>query len=554
VAVVVTEQRTTVNEADATTGWTGSATVSLFTAEPTAVEATGCLGMVVSNATQNAFFTVTSVNLSGGALIYAWIFHRAELDTRVNGGVMIQLGDGTNRVGFHVAGNDVDGFRHSVGPVGWQCVVVDTANLPAQFTTFAGTRASLNLSAVTQIGVGFKTLVKAVGGVSNCFWDMLRRGSQDQGLLITGGTIGDPGKFSEIAATDRLTTNQRAHGVFRELGAGVFGVQGPLTFGDSGSSSSYFRETSTSVAFESRGLVAGRIGIYLQGGSGSTVFRLGTVVGSGDAESGVDGVSISSPSGVGGYLDFSGPSITELELYGCSFSGMSGGVQFSSYGTGHVAAGCSFASCGVIEPRVARVRNCRVTGFSASNLGAMLWQGTSVNVKRCEFTAGANGHGILITTPGTYTLDGMSFNGYGGTPGSNPTPSSGSTTAAIYNNSGGAVTLLVTGGGDTPSVRNGAGATTVVDAAVTVTISAQVSLVGAEIRVYDLDDMPAGSLGTELAGVESNPTATFSFSTEAGNLVWVQVMKDGFVEYGAEYTVPSVNASLPVTLAVDQNE
>lgn len=88
-AVTVTDQRTIISECDATTSWTGSNTVTLFTADPSGVESTGCLGMVVSNATQNAYFTLASLDTSGGLLISAWIFHRAQLDTRANGGLMI---------------------------------------------------------------------------------------------------------------------------------------------------------------------------------------------------------------------------------------------------------------------------------------------------------------------------------------------------------------------------------------------------------------------------------------------------------------------------------
>lgn len=85
------------------------------------------------------------------------------------------------------------------------------------------------------------------------------------------------------------------------------------------------------------------------------------------------------------------------------------------------------------------------------------------------------------------------------------------------------------------------------------TVAAQVSLVGAEIRIYDLDNSPAGSLGTELAGVESCPTSTFQYYGVAGNLVWVQVMLSGYKEFGQEFVIPQLAGTLPAVLRVDSS-
>lgn len=76
----------------------------------------------------------------------------------------------------------------------------------------------------------------------------------------------------------------------------------------------------------------------------------------------------------------------------------------------------------------------------------------------------------------------------------------------------------------------------------TVTISAQVSLAGAEIRIYDMDNNPTGSLGTELSGTENCPTATFDYVGESGNTIWIQIMKTGYVEFGQSITIPEVSS------------
>jgi len=126
-AVTITDNRTVPSnggnnaQCDSTAGWTATDGPTLLTAAPDPVEATGCLGMQVSNATQNAYFTMgTAQNWSAGMLVYVWVFSRGEPDTTANGGIAIQLGDGTNRIAFHVAGSDIAAFRHGAGPSGWQ--------------------------------------------------------------------------------------------------------------------------------------------------------------------------------------------------------------------------------------------------------------------------------------------------------------------------------------------------------------------------------------------------------------------------------------------------
>jgi len=78
-----------------------------------------------------------------------------------------------------------------------------------------------------------------------------------------------------------------------------------------------------------------------------------------------------------------------------------------------------------------------------------------------SFTQAASGHAIEITTPGTYTLSSLDFVGYGADE---------TLSAAIYNNSGGVVTLNLSGTTGI-TVRNGTGATTQVNNAVTLTIT-----------------------------------------------------------------------------------
>lgn len=87
---------------------------------------------------------------------------------------------------------------------------------------------------------------------------------------------------------------------------------------------------------------------------------------------------------------------------------------------------------------------------------------------------------------------------------------------------------------------------------VSTTLTSDTSLIGAEIRVYDMDNLPAGSLGSELAGTESLSGA-FSFTASASNQVWIQVIQSGYQEYGQAFTVPTASSELGITLSQELN-
>ena len=137
--------------------------------------------------------------------------------------------------------------------------------------------------------------------------------------------------------------------------------------------------------------------------------------------------------------------------------------------------------------------NTTVSGLTSRNTGIVTQNGATISdtvfagttathhvlsdnpslIEDCTFISNGTGHAVRCDTVGTYDWTGNVDSGYSGTPGSNPTPSSGTANDMFYNNSGGLITLNVAGGATTPSVRNGAGATTVVVAgSVTVTANA----------------------------------------------------------------------------------
>jgi hypothetical protein len=170
--------------------------------------------------------------------------------------------------------------------------------------------------------------------------------------------------------------------------------------------------------------------------------------------------------------------------------------------------------------------NCNfdTTGISVGIGMVSLTTTTGVPFSNCIFTgSGTTGHAIIITVPGTYSFNNLTFNSYGGTPGDNATPNSGSTSAAVYNNSGGAVIIQVTGGAQ-PSVRNGASATTDVQASASVIIDGLVA--DSEVRAYTGTN-PATAV--EIAGTESSTGTSFTFSQSSSGVAgYIQIFH---VEY-----------------------
>lgn len=89
---------------------------------------------------------------------------------------------------------------------------------------------------------------------------------------------------------------------------------------------------------------------------------------------------------------------------------------------------------------------------------------------------------------------------------------------------------------------------------VDITITSNVTLSGAEVRIYDLDNTPAGSLGSEIYGNESVSGSSVTFSTLPNNSLWIQIMKSGYIEFGQQVTVGTSDSEYYALLMADLNE
>lgn len=129
--------------------------------------------------------------------------------------------------------------------------------------------------------------------------------------------------------------------------------------------------------------------------------------------------------------------------------------------------------------------------------------------------------------------------------------------AAIYNNSAGAVTLNITDG-DTPTIRNGAGATTTINNAVTLTVTVKDSL-GAAIQnarvAIFTDDTGEVELMNELTTALGVATESYGYSSDISVFIRVRCASGSpayqDVETSGLITSDGLNAQ--ITMQVDTN-
>ena len=455
-AVVVTDLRNSgaaFNEADSITGWVGG--VTLYTSAPTPAEASGCVGDVVSSTTTNPYVVATSVDLTD-SLVYIWVRPFGTMDTFANGGVGIVVGDGTNRMAYYVGGSDRSGFRHAVGPIEWTCFILDTGSLPTGKATIAGSEASMTWTAITDIGVRFKTLAKALGNVENCFIDVIRVGTE--GLQITGGGSGTEGNFTEVTVQDALTTDGYALGIARLLATGVVGLQGPLTLGDAtGTGSIDFESTGETVAFEPPVAGIDPDHYWIKVVSNSTGTTSVVVVGG----------NWICPSGSGGELDASDADVETFSFTGGLIKGYEAGITLSddaTNGPNHNLSGAVLDGCGPVDPgRVDFTGMTIIDPVITADNSAILWDRNldpDGYLDDLTITKGSTAHHALelgTTSPTEVTVDGWTTSGFNASNGQNDS------TFHVLRTSGD-VTINVVGGTGNFSYKTAGATVTVVQA------------------------------------------------------------------------------------------
>jgi hypothetical protein len=159
----------------------------------------------------------------------------------------------------------------------------------------------------------------------------------------------------------------------------------------------------------------------------------------------------------------------------------------------------------------------------------------------------SDGHGIEILASGPSSQNNIGnifTGGYGGTPGDNNTPSSGSNDAMIFNNSAAAKIFNRSGGGTQPSFRNGASATSDDVAAISLTFTPLE--VNSEVRLFET------GTNVEIDGVENSGTS-FVASAGASQALDYKIINPGFLEIFVINVSFATSQNVNINQQIDRN-
>lgn len=500
------------------TGWTN---LNAFTSAETDyfIQGTACTSATMKVGVGGALTNNTTFTMGtdDAVLCWAYLWCPANLDTEAGDGVRQMIGTSTANF-WWVTQSGSDDWLYG----GWRCFAMGN---PAQITT--NTQGS---PSGTLAYTGWAAEMLAVPGKGNPYGvDAVRVGRCQ--IKVTGST----GNFTEIEEfNSKNSTASRTGFTLLDSGyhrLGLFQYQngsylwkGKLLFGETGVTACTFVDSNKTILVENTKHVTANFNLMeIQHTSsdfqlnGITIQALGTV-------------------SRGRFLQTDN---CNVDLTGCTFVDMDTFV----FKSGATSDGCVFRRCGQITQGGSTFTNNLVIN---SHAATSLLCDNPAAVTNSDFVSDGTNHALELTTAcagNTYSLTNLTYTGY-------TAASSGN--EAIYNNSGGHVTLNVSGG-NTPTIRNGSGASTTVNATVSVTWQANVSLVGAEVRVYDLDGAGGTDYGTELAGTESCSTSTYTYGGSNGNVILLQVMKAGYVEFVQQFTVPASAQTFDITLKLDTN-
>jgi hypothetical protein len=531
-AVSITKNLTDLWNAETTAGWnTTPAGTYTFSRE-----GTYCIGWSVSNTTSHYYQTKTAIDFTQAAnrCIFIWMVSYGQVDTLANGGYRIYLGDGSNDRAYYVGGSDsVPAFAVK----GWFCFMLDTQNLPANYAQVVGSSAP-NFSAITRVGVGFKTVSKALGGAVNCFLDIARYGT---GIEIRGGTSGDPGTWKQVADDDLSSAAGKAYGCIFEFQPGVYGVQGQLIPGDSASGSSHFQDIDAILVFM-QGPGDGFYKLQVVGNAtGTNKFIQGVKTGSGDSMGGANGVTVLS-AGPGVTIDLDDANMDEVHWYGGKFFKITDAITLPTDIASEIA-GLVVDQSVQVAANQAIIRNCvfgAVTPVSGAHSAALLWN-NSINIKNCDFPNNTDpdvtyaGHAIKHPDAGTYDYDGLMFSGN------------------EYD-----ILFAAASGNLTVNAMNGANPTTyTILGTGSVTIVSPVTLTLTSIPENTLVTLAKVSDRTVLQQSTAGATGEVTYNygaSEIGLAIDVLFMHpdyDPLIGDVLDYTLPSANATIPVALVSD---
>ena len=386
--------------------------------------------------------------------------------------------------------------------------------------------AGSGLTATSASEYGTQCSIGNVGGsAQNQVLDAVHSSSNVDGLLWDG-TGGDFNAFATFEATNRTGVVVESNGVLFALARINLGSATATTFTDSAfvavfPDNDLCTSTFMGVTFD---LQNASTAITLTNGS----FQAADVNATNKGDLLVTGSS--------GALTWTGATLVGLRV-----------IELT---TGVALTGGSIVSCGQIDAAGATLVGTSVSDYTgATGTAALLWDvatDTDTYLDDMSFEKGSGTvHAIELGTncPTTITFRGHDY-------GSGYNASNQQNDSTIYNNSGKTITINVSGG-DTPSFRDGAGATTIVQNTVTVSCtvvdSDGVAVQGARVR---FEESVGGTLVNQ-GTTDATGLFTFSYNYSADTDVDVIVRLKGYLPQRVAATIVNTGLTVPVTFIRD---
>lgn len=457
-------------------------------------------------------------------------------------GVIVRIGsDGSNYYAFVLAGSDSPAANFAAyRDIGGLLVIPVDPNENANYNDTGKDAGSPTLTAVDYFGY-VCAFSSSSAKNENCGLDAIDIGS---GLYLVGGDGADPdGTWQDFVDEDGNTTANR-WGYARNADGGGILALGNLRIGtddDSTSTATVFNDVGAVITWLDHLAGAGFNVTTVDLGSASSTVTDGSLhIGAGDTTN-TDSRPDYTVSGTAGTGTFSHTLRNYRNVTYTSACTVTGDIQCADLTHGSATFTAPTIKCN----SASGVAVC--DDFSYSDASDI------------NFIQTGSGHAVEETTPGTYDWDGHQDSGFGGTRGTNSTANSGANDALFYNNSGGLVTLNPINGAQSPSVRNGAGATTTVNTPQT-SFSFTVSPLPSpdyEYRLYEVTAIGSLAGANEVAGNENQTTATPSSyqHTYTNQPFALQIISNDYEEVIKYYTLNSgTNISDTINLETDNND
>lgn len=348
-------------------------------------------------------------------------------------------------------------------------------------------------------------------------------------ITFAGGSSSNPFTFADVF---NLLTNYEEEFALSATPSQV-ALRVPVTIGATGRETQ-FVDGQSSLAYVPPDTDAGPI-IHRR------TARVGVTI---DAPNAGDNVTyaqgqISNPASNEGFLDVSLAAAADLNLDNTSVISHEITLDGDFTYTGNL-----FVNPVFIVDNGAEIRGATITvGDRVGADAGVITFGATTDIQSSSFSLDAGtpaGHAIIITTPGTYSFSSLEFSNFG---------ADGTATAAVYNNSGGAVTINVSGG-NSPTVRNGVGASTTVNAGASITLTGVQP--NSECRLYrgTVDNATAA---VELDGVENSGTTVVLTHSDAGEAAYIVIASTDFqneiITFGS---LPASDQTIPVQQRTDR--